>query len=301
MYVDNRVKTRDFALDCYFEAVTLDMREGLLQWLDRNTQGALTFDDRPYVYYDVRPAKRIEIRQYNHRTNGETLYSGTFTITFRCYDPFGKLYMPSFVSSASPAILAETGVLYTDMILPTPSPSDIGFLVYNAGTERAPLIIRLAGDVGVDGLSIENETTGQACKIIGLKEAEIPPGAYLEINSETGQVWLVNGIGRELAFHYHDMGYLHAAPCKPFVRSLTVMHTAGERLITSDSEFTPEMAGQYVFLSGAWMEIRAVNDVSHAQLRNVAVVSEITDTPVATMNKIWLRGDNVSLTRIEVE
>lgn len=194
----------------------------------------------------------------------------------------------------------STGILKADMMPPAPAVTDTGFLLYNCGTEKAPLIIRLAGDVG-DGLSIENETTGQVCKINGLKADEIPAGAYIEINSETGQVWLVKGPDRELAFYYHDMGYIHAAPYTPFERSLIVIHTAGSRQITSEGGFTPEMAGQYLYLSGAWMEIRQVNNDSTAQLRNIAPATGWTETPVVTMNKLWLRGDGVNLSRLEVE
>lgn len=271
-----------------------------MQWLGRDTSGVLVYDQQPYVYYDVRPVKRIEIKQYEYRENGETFYSGTFTAVFRCYDPFGKLSISSYVDTCAPQLMDATGILRADMMPPVPVTTDVGFMLYNCGTEKAPLIIRLAGDVG-DGLSIENETTGQVCKIIGLKADEIPAGAYLEINSETGQVWLVKGPDRELAFHYHDMGYLHAAPCTPFERSLMVTHTTGDRQITTDGGFTPEMVGQYIHLSGSWMEIRQVNDNHTAQLRNTATETGWTETPVATMNKLWLRGDGVNLSRFEVE
>lgn len=166
LYVGNRVKARDFALDCYYEGITLDMREGLMRWLDRNTMGALIYDDKPYVYYDVRPVKRIEIKEYTHREKGELLYSGTFTATFRCYDPFGKLYASSYDVACEPELIATTGILPTTIMPPSPHVHDTMFLVYNCGTERAPLTIRLAGDVG-EGLSIVNETTGQTCKITG--------------------------------------------------------------------------------------------------------------------------------------
>lgn len=114
----------------------------------------------------MRPAKRIEVKEYTHRENGELLYSGTFTITFRCYDPFGKLFTNSFDIACEPELIVATGILPTTMMPPAPQLNDTAFLVYNCGTERSPLRIRLAGDVG-DGLSIVNETTGQVCKING--------------------------------------------------------------------------------------------------------------------------------------
>lgn len=68
LYVQNRVPARDLPLDCYFDGITQDMREGLYRWLHRDTKGPLVYDDRMYAYYDVRPVKRIEIKEYQHRT-----------------------------------------------------------------------------------------------------------------------------------------------------------------------------------------------------------------------------------------
>lgn len=118
LYVGNRVKQRDFVLDCYFEGITLEMREGLIRWLDRNTKGTLIYDAKPHIYYDVRPVKRIEIKQYSYVENGTRLYSGTFTITFRCYDPFGKLFASSFNGDSSSEMLAATGILPANMMPP---------------------------------------------------------------------------------------------------------------------------------------------------------------------------------------
>lgn len=98
----------------------------------------MTYDDRPHIYYDVYPAKRIEIKQYSHRANGILLYSGTFTVAFRCYDPFGKLFLRSYDGSCSPMVLAVTGTLPVSMMPAAPHPGDNSFLVYNCGTERAP-------------------------------------------------------------------------------------------------------------------------------------------------------------------
>lgn len=278
----------------------MEMREGLMRWLDRNTHGTLIYDNKPHVYYDVRPVKRIEIKQYTHRELGVLLYSGTFTITFRCYDPFGKLFAPFYDGECTPELLATTGILPASMMPALPAPGDTAFLAYNCGTEKAPLMIRLAGDVG-DGLTIVNETTGQTCKVVGLTADGTPPGAYIEINSETGQVWFIKGPEQELAFHYHDLGYLHLAPCTPFVRSMRVTYTASSRTITTDGGFLPVMEGQYLFLAGHWMEIRQVKDACTAQLRSMMTSTGMADTPVVTMNKISLRGDSVALSRLEIE
>lgn len=257
------------------------------------------FDDKPFVYYDVRPVKRIEIRQYTHRVDGGERYSGTFTVTFRCYDPFAKLFRNSYTGVCSEAELIQTGILPEDMMPEEPSAEDRMLLVYNCGAQRANTRIQLAGDVG-EGLTIDNITTGQQCKIVGLRAGEIPPGAYLEIDSETGQVWLVMGEERELAFHYHDLGYIQLAPCTPFVRNMMIRHEAGSKRIETDGVFMPHMAGQFIRLDNLWRKIHRVQDAHTAHLVLDAPTSGETDTPMVTMNEIWLRGDGVDLSRFQV-
>lgn len=295
----NKVKPRDFPLDCYFEGITFAMREKLMRWLDRNTSGRLVFDHKPYVYYDVRPVKRIEIRQYTHAMDGQRLYSGTFTITFRCYDPFGILLRTSHEGICTPEEREATGILPTAMMPLLPGLHDRQFLLYNCGTERAHTIFRLAGDVG-DGLEIENRTTGQRCAVVGLRSADLPPGAYLEIRSNAGQVWLVQGAERKLAFHYHDLGYIMLAPCTPVVRDAQITYSAGSKVLTSKGLFDQHMAGQYVYLDGGWRLIHRVEDPDTAYTDQEMVRTDFDTTPILTMNDIRISGD-FALTRLEIE
>ena len=91
-YYGNSVKIRKFTLKCYFEEITREMREEIRNWLDRNTKGKLVFDDRPYVYYNVRPTNVTTGEIYPLLTKHGEVFSGTFTATFSAYDPFG--YVP---------------------------------------------------------------------------------------------------------------------------------------------------------------------------------------------------------------
>ncbi len=275
------------------------MRQKLFRWLDRNATGELIFDHKPYVAYHVHPVKPVEIRQYMRRSEYGKTYSGTFTITLRCYEPFGRMLYSSFTGTPDPKALTATGILPTALMPPLPALTDRQFLLYNPGTERAHTRIRLAGDVGEDGLIIENVTTKQKCKIAGLKADEVPPGAYLEIQSETGQVWLVKGEERELASHYHDLGYIMLASCAPFIRTLRISHTEGAKEITSEDGFAPHMAGQYVYLNGRWMKIHRVQDAHTAHLIQAPTVTGFTSAPVVTMNEMVLRGDGVYLERFD--
>lgn len=294
------MKSRDFPLDCFVEDITEAQREGLLQWLDRRTAGQLIFDDRPFVAYAVRPVKRVEIKQYTQGAGGRRLISGTFTIAFRCFDPFGVLLRNTYTDTPGGLELVQTGLLHADVMPVAPGPADRQFLLYNPGTERAHTRIQLAGDVG-DGLVIENAATGQQCGISGLKADALPEGAYLDIDSRAGQVWLAQGEERSLAFHYHDLGYLMLEPCTPFVRSLRVLCAAGDTRIESEGAFLPHMAGQYVHLDGMWRKIHRVEDAGVAHLSQASTGAGWQVTPVVTMNEVSLRGDGVSLTKFAVQ
>ena len=297
-YIGNQVKPRDFSLDCYVEEITAEQREGLMQWLDRNTSGTLVFDHRPHVHYEVHPIKRIEITQYTHSIDGRKRYSGTFTIAFRAYDPFGKLFRNWFDNNATEMELIETGLISSLMMPPYPTPSTRDFLLYNCGFERAHTLIRLAGSAAM--MVIENKTTGQKCVVKDLRAGDIPPGATLEISSETGQVWLNKGEERELAFYYHDLGYIMLAPCLPFARDIQISHTMNSKVITSNGGFLPHMAGQYVWLRTKWCKIQWVNDTT-AYLDTEAAVTGVSVSPIVAMNEISVYGNGISLTRLDID
>ena len=90
-YYGNNVKIRKFTLQCYFEEITRETREEIRNWLDRNTKGKLIFDERPFVYYNVRPTDVASGEIYTILTTRGEVYSGTFTATFSAYEPYGHL------------------------------------------------------------------------------------------------------------------------------------------------------------------------------------------------------------------
>ena len=90
-YYGNNVKIRKFTLQCYFEEITRETREEIRNWLDRNTKGKLIFDERPFVYYNVRPSDVTSGEVYAILTPRGEVYSGTFSATFSAYEPYGHL------------------------------------------------------------------------------------------------------------------------------------------------------------------------------------------------------------------
>ena len=181
----------------------------------------------------------------------------------------------------------------------TPDPTSSSFLLYNPGTEIGHTVFRIAGSVGEDGLLIRNLTTGQRCKVINLKESSLLEGAHLELDSERCQTRIVLGDDAELAFPFHDEGYITLAPCLPFVRSVSVGHTEGSNTVTSDGAFESRMKGQYLYLNG-WKCIRQVMDANTAILSASANSTGTTETPIVTMNEIEVTGGE-GFTHFEVE
>ena len=126
--------------------------------------------------------------------------------------------------------------------------------------------MRIAGDVGENGLLIRNFTTGQRCTIKDLKDSSLLPSACLELDSRKGQTRIALGEETELAYPFHEEGYITLAPCTPFVRALEVGHVQGSNQVTSQGGFLPHMKGQYLYL-GRWLRIQQVTDASHAILK----------------------------------
>lgn len=120
--------------------------------------------------YEVFPSKRIQISLYDHSTSAGSRYSGMFTAFFTCHDPFGQLIHVWDDGSCSETEYTMTGILPTELMPPAPAPGSMSFLLYNPGYEEAHTLFRLSGDVGEDGLLIRNFTTGQRCRVVGLKK-----------------------------------------------------------------------------------------------------------------------------------
>ena len=192
-----------------------------------------------------------------------------------------------------------TGILPAALKPASPTASSTNFLIYNPGTETAHTLLRIAGDVGENGLLIRNFTTGQRCAIKDLKDNSLLPSACLELDSRKGQTRIALGEETKLAYPFHEEGYITLAPCTPFVRALEVGHVQGSNQATSQGGFLPHMKGQYLYL-GRWLRIQQVTDASHAILSGNAASTGTTLTPVATMNEIELSG-TVQLTRFDIE
>ena len=188
------------------------------------------------------------------------------------------MFQTSYSGEIDDRTLAHTGLLPSSMMPEALSIASRSFLIYNPGTEMAHTIIRIAGDVG-DGMLIRNLTTGQRCRVIDLKSDSLLDGQAIELDSFRGQTRKVLGDHIELAFPFHDEGYITLAPCTPFIRTLRVNYTAGSNIITPDGGFLPHMAGQFVYLDG-WKSIRLVSNTNRAVISESMPDTGSAETPV---------------------
>lgn len=165
-YYGNRVKSRVFTLKMYFEDITAETRERIRAWLDRKTSGRLIFDDRPFVYYNVRPTKTEPGKLYTTRHGGSSFdrYSGTFTLTFTAYEAFGFLKYKYYTDYDQDGAGVYCGMLEENEMPAAPTAASESFLLYNCGTEPCGAKITLAGSAP-NGVVIKNKTNGTKCAL----------------------------------------------------------------------------------------------------------------------------------------
>ena len=205
-FYGSKVKSRTFVLKCYFEEITQRQREGIRRWLKRGTEGRLVFDDKPFVYWNVRPGKTVPGQMYY---SGD-LYSGTFEITFTADDPFG--YLTRKYNTGSETDDAED---YCDLIdqgqMPAaPTTSGTSFNVYNPGTEPCGLVLRLSGSTS-NPIMFQNDENATRCILSDLPSNNL----ILEVDGDHGVCkTYISAMATEgeISFAYHDRGYVRLEP-----------------------------------------------------------------------------------------
>lgn len=214
-YYGSKARTRTFTIKCMFEEIDVAKRQQIKKWLGRDTSGRLFFDDMPFVYWDVRPG-RIPIGEWYLDTNES--HSGTVTITFEAYNPFGYLIRTSN-SPSSPDDGAEDycSIISSDEMPALPTTSSTTFNIYNPGTECCGLSIEVSGSTS-NPFRFFNETNGTMCIFGSLPTSNL----HVRIDGDTGYVSMAaNGSN---GYAYHDKGVVRIEPCEgrsnvPFIYS----------------------------------------------------------------------------------
>jgi len=197
------VNIREIPMDCYFEEISTATREKIRKWLGRTTSGDLVIDDKPFVYYKVRPDGVVPGKLYNDMND---TYSGTFSVTFIATDPFGYLTRKSNSGSENDGAEDYCGIIATSMMPDAPTTSSRQFDVYNPGTQNCGLKICVAG-TSSNPIRFINERNGTKCVISTLPSN----GLILDMNGDTGMVkTYVSGSPNNFSngCAYHDYGMI---------------------------------------------------------------------------------------------
>lgn len=209
IYFTSKAKVRTFTLKCFFEEIDIATKQAIKEWVRRDSGGKLIFDDMPFIYWNVRPGK---IPVGNWYLDSNESHSGTVTITFNAYEPFG--YLLRKANGTSPS--GDHSEDYTNMIMfdempADPTTSSTSFDIYNPGTEECGLNLEVAGSL-TTGYKFRffNETNGSYCAFESLPENNI----RVEVNGDTGYIstHLANSDQSENGFAYHDKGVVKLSP-----------------------------------------------------------------------------------------
>lgn len=294
-YYGSKANIRVFTLNCFYEEIDLETRENIRAWLDKDTAGDLIFDNRPYAVYHVHPTKIVEGTSYNVMPDGiNSVMSGTFTITFSAYDPYGYLTKKYYLNLDDSGAAQVCGILEKGQMPSPPDATTRSFTMYNCGTKTCDTLISIGG-TGTN-IEIMNATNGSFCKLNSL-----PQTGYLEIDSATGEICVVNGSNREEDFSYHDEGFLTLEPFLPKTFGLIATTTNGSPTITFQAYQPLERdIGRYIQIGSSWTKIISIGNKS-VTIGYTLYQSKTIKTDIATLNEITISGDNLNFTKLSVD
>lgn len=296
-YFGNSVNIREIKLDCYFEEISIATREKIRKWLGRNTTGRLIFDERPFVYYNVRPGEIVSGKIYNDLND---TYSGTFSVTFLAVDPFGYLTRKSNSGTETDGASNYCGIISANMMPDSPTTSSTVFDVYNPGTENCGLSIKMSGSCNKP-IRFFNNRNKTECVINALPSS----GLILDLNGDTGLVidYASNAPDNfSNGFAYHDYGMVRL---EPDVTYTGIAYTATENgtayMVTPTGlAVTEELVGGMIHFNTPATRTATIASVNTStgvltcMLGGSGTLSETGTMNVSTENRINIQEKNDS-------
>lgn len=315
-YFGSKLKNRTFTIKCYFEEIDLATRQRIKQWVKRGTRGRLVFDDIPFAYWNVVPGK-IPVGNWYYDT-GDT-HSGTVTITFTAYEPFGYLMRKSNgASDGGDGSEAYCNFINSSEMPDAPTTSSTAFDIYNPGTEDCGLTIDIYGSTS-NPFRFYNDANGTYCIINSLPTTS---GNHLIINGDTGNVAEYHPpfTGHTTNFVYHDKGFVTLLPNYKMIgieftyeNSFLLSHII---TLPSSVEVTSDMKYSIITIDGVsdtTLTVAAVNKNSNSLTCYKTGDGTIPSSGVCNIKKInhiviqekgtngWVAPTTLSLASISVD
>lgn len=318
-YYGETAQPKDFILRCFYTGknVTQGLMTRIYQTFRIGRSGKLIFRHRPWCWY-IATVVSVDCTQLLNHANG------LVTITMRAYYPYARtdmFAMPDFTDyeqdiklnsgllmdiTRIPYYKLENGKHTISLVTGGYINEQKEFLLYNPGTEVAKVAIEIAGDVD-DGVIIENRTTGQKCKFIGISRASTTSvNKYIVADSLNSKVILTgNNAVPQLAFLYHDAGFIDLAPGYPVVRDVEITTTTSSNKINTKTIIDQDIIGKYIWTGvpsnnynqlSPWRKITNYNDdtlvidvenavgINQEIITDIVGMNELVIYPVSTMS-----------------
>lgn len=288
------IAPKDFVLRCYFEDAKIEkgIMAQVYSLFKVGKSGKLIFDRRPWCYYHATVTDPVE-------TNFTNYENGVITIRMKAMYPFARsdIMTSSRTEKYHDALMSNSSVFDKEgMELPDTyhMEQQTSLVLANPGTERAALGFAISGNVG-SGIILTNNTTGQKCKMVAItKEKTTSVNKKVLVDPISGKTVLIGEGTKELAFIYHQYGFLSLESSFPAVRNLYVNYVNGTTVNVSNI-LAQNLVGKYIFILDRWHKITDQPDKHTLTVdgeiqesgseRTMAIpMNEIVITPVTTMD-----------------
>ena len=296
---------KEFTLRCFFEETSIENGiVGKIYALFKvGKSGKLIFSRQPWCYYDATVTEPVELNLTNY-------LNGTVTVHMKAMYPFARSdiktntraekYHDMLMNSTAVFEKAEMDYIsnvYTDITSPPETP----VVLANQGTERAALGVAIAGNVG-KGVIIKNLTTGQSCKFVAVSKAKtsdvnrevvIDPisgkiytgRVNTHIDRETGKTIFDGYTEKELAFLYHEYGFLELESSFPAIRNIYVS-SLGDNHVKISNIITENVENKYIYTAGKWRKIKEQLDEHTLRVDSTVPSGRVERTMIIPMNEI---------------
>ena len=308
-YYGSTLQPKDFVLRCFYEDqhVLNGVLTRIYSVFRRNATGRLVFKKRPWCWY-VATVTGVDVGQMTNYQNG------IVSISLRAYYPYARtdyMSIPDCCEDeasllANSALLPEGTIDMTTSFASASEPitENKELLLYNPGTERAKIAVRIAGDVGT-GLMISNRTTGQNCRFVAITPEVCANNHYVQCDSLNGQTILTNGTVSSPGFLYHDYGFIELEPGYPAYRNIDITIGEDGKTLKSDGKFNYDMVNRYVyFADGTSAKIVNVTDDSTAGINKTVTDEKNGKAQILKMNELYVsaypNGGTINLTKLDI-
>ena len=266
-------KPKEFTLRCFYQDshIAHGNMALALNLFRVGKSGKLIFQRRPWCYYYATVISVDTSDMFNYM-------NGLIVITMKAYYPFARgLEVKKNADSEGHLLynlkddpyhdeIMENTALFDNADMMPITEYDLApngtFLLYNPGTERATLGIVIAGTAGDDGIIIGNNTTGQKCKYSNFETGQNENQKYIYTDGINGKTILYNNGVKELAFLYHDYGFIELEPAFPILRNIYVSYSGNTvtcaNILYQNDEEREWYIGKYIYLKATgkkWFKI----------------------------------------------